>query len=107
MKAVAWNNGDHIASGVGYGLIISRNDRDKYFDKKWKNIYILLLGDKKEIEINISKNSFLDDTCRELIKKEIGVWLISNKHAPWPKGRPPVFDLVEKQGNHFRIKLIK
>jgi len=105
MKATAWNNGKHHASGAGYGIKISRVDRDKYFNKKWKYIYISLPGVSKKILVNVDKSSFWNDPCRELIKKEIGIWLISNKFAPWALGNPPVFDVKKKHDNYFELLL--
>jgi hypothetical protein len=103
MEITAWNNGSHNSSGAGYGFKLSLEDRNLYFDKEWPSIYLKLLGVSNPIEINISKDSFWGNTCIELISKEIGMWLRSRGFAPWPKGNPPKFEMVNKGHNLFEI----
>jgi len=103
MKITAWNNGLKSKTGSGYGFRISAKDRDKYFKKEWSFVIVNLPGINKQIEINIKKNSFWNDTCVELISKEIGKWLQSNKFAPWQKGKPPKFKLENIRKNEFQI----
>ena len=100
MKVTAWNNGSHHRTGAGYGLKIEASDRDRYFRKVWESVYVQL-PNGLQIEINTSKASFWNDTCRELINKEIGRWLIESGNAPWSFGRPPIFKLLPQQERHF------
>lgn len=51
-------------------------------------VFLNLEGRDDDMPLNTDKESFWNDTCRELISKEIGIWLINNGKAPWPKGRP-------------------
>jgi len=92
---VAWNNGAHHPSGAGYGLKVSAEDRDRYFRRTWKFVTVEISASpgQKTIQINTDKPSFWDSTCRELISKEIGIWLKSQNLAPWPKGSPPRLSL--------------
>lgn len=101
MRVTAWNNGRHLKSGAGYGLKVDIRDRDTYFDPGAESVS-LRLPNGKEFAVNTAKASFWSETCRELIHKEIGQWLIENGRAPWPKGRPPKFDL-SKDGNHYEL----
>lgn len=104
MTATAWNNGAHHETGAGYGLKISRKDRDRFFRMEWKNI-ILELEEKKgkeTVSVNTMKKSFWNNTCRELINMRIGLWLIRNGKAPWPMGNPPKIRLEQIEGNRFR-----
>lgn len=89
----AWNNGRHHQSGAGYGFRVSAADRDTYFDRSWKIVTLELPSREARITVtaNIDKPSFWDGTCREMISKEIGQWLIARGLAPWPKGHPPKF----------------
>jgi len=103
MQVTAWNNGKHHATGAGYGLKIGKDDRDRFFQKSWGSVLITLPGVGKEVELNINKVSFWNDSCRELISKDIGRWLIGRNYAPWPLGQPPSFNLHKKQGNHFEL----
>lgn len=87
----AWNNGQHVASGAGYGLKVPIAVRDKYFKKEWKLVKLELpvSGGFLEVNLNVDKPSFWNETCHELISKEIGRWLRSSGLAPWPSGKPP------------------
>ncbi len=91
--ATAWNNGNPGPSGAGYGLKIGIADRDRFFDRSWQTVTLRLAeqGLPRIVMVNCAKASFWNSTCRELIGKEIGRWLIDNGFAPWPKGTPPKF----------------
>ena len=100
----AWNNGSKNLSGAGYGIKLSIQDRDKYFDKSLKLIFLNLEGNQGQIEINVDKPSFWGINCRELISKEIGMWLYENNLAPWPKGQPPKLSLLKLGQDRFLLK---
>jgi hypothetical protein len=38
----AWINGDHHASGSGYGFKIDAADRDRNFNRKWREVAVEL-----------------------------------------------------------------
>ncbi len=99
----AWNNGQHLASGGGYGFKFSIRDRDRLFRREWKHVFFQLQGQTNLVETNIDKDSFWGPNCRELISKEIGSWLRINKWAPWPKGRPPKFVLEPMSRGWFKV----
>jgi hypothetical protein len=104
MIAVAWNNGKHHRSGAGYGLKLQTRDRDRYFHREWKTVFLELQGYPQPVEINIDKPSFWGPTCKELIHKQIGLWLMENSLAPWPKGKPPKLILRPMfEPRHFRL----
>ena len=106
MIAKAWNNGDHKPSGVGYGLKIDAEDRDRFFHRDWKVVVLALEGKKDDVTVNVRKKSFWTPECRELINKQVGLWLIKNGKAPWPKGRPPKIRLEPTSGNRFKAEFI-
>ena len=87
-RAKAWNNGSHHATGAGYGIQLDANDRNKYFDTNWNTVTLFLEETSCPISVNVDKPSFWGEVCKELIKKEIGIWLIDNGVAPWPKMHP-------------------
>lgn len=105
MIVKAWNNGAHHPDGNGYGIKISIQDRDKFFQRNWKTILVDLEGEKNPVEINIEKASFWNSTCRELISKEIGGWLISNHLETWPTGKLPSLVLVQKNERSFLLRI--
>jgi hypothetical protein len=104
MEVTAWNNGEHHASGAGYGIRVNAIERDKYFQRSWKIVFVSLPGKEQEVEVNIAKSSFWSDTCRELINREFGRWFIENGYTPWPRRGPPKFNLLHESGNHFRLE---
>jgi hypothetical protein len=97
-EAVAWNNGK-----TGYGLKISARNRDAFLRREWRTIDLHLAGRSEPIKVNIDKSSFWNDTCRELISKEIGTWFEECGLAPWPKGHPPKLRLVLKNPRSFVV----
>lgn len=92
MEVTAWNNGRYHPTGAGYGLKISAIDRDRHFVRAWKSVFIRL-PNGADIEVNTDKASFWNNSCRELISREIGAWMIERGHAPWPRNAPPTFEL--------------
>lgn len=102
MKVTAWNNGRHHSTGAGYGFKIGIEDRDANFDRSWSSV-IVELPNGETVESNINKESFWGDTCRELINKQFGAWLITEGLAPWVRGSPPVLELMHISNNRFRL----
>ncbi len=105
-SATAWNNGQWHASGAGYGLKVSIADRDHYFRRDWRSVTLRLVAGSGfvEVVINCAKDSFWNGTCRELIHRDIGRWFFNLGLAPWPKGRPPRFDLTPSKLGVFRVE---
>lgn len=102
MIFTAWNNGSS-----GYGFKITQSDREAYFDPQWKEVWIELptRTEIKIIRCNINKKSFWNDTCRELISKDIRDWLMEMDLADWRKKgiKPPKFEVQQHDKNHFRV----
>lgn len=103
LSATAWKNGSPDERGNGYGLKISAVDRDTYLKRTSGSITLHLPGAPRPVEVNIDKASMWEGTCRELISREIGAWLIREGLAPWPKGRPPKFRLVPRNQRQFDV----
>ncbi len=103
MILTAWTNGRPLPTGVGYGLRISAADRDAYFDSSWQTIHLALPYSSRfiTVPVNAGKASFWR-SCRELISKEIGLWLIRHRLAPWPKGPPPRIEVEAIGRSRFR-----
>jgi len=106
MRVTAWNNGKYYPTGAGYGLKVDANDRDMYFSRDWSNVILELVGAPNRVVINVNKSSFWGATCRELINKDIGIWLIKNGKAPWPKGCPPKMRMESMGSNRFRVDFL-
>jgi hypothetical protein len=101
--ATAWNNGDHHASGAGYGLKIALGDRDSHFKRDWQSVVLHLPDPYGATTVNIAKASFWSKTCREFICRDIGLWLIGSGNAPWPKHHPPKFRLQPRAPGVFEV----
>lgn len=103
MIVTAWNNGSHHESDAGYGIKISVNDRDRFFNSRWKIVILELDGYHQPVKVNTNKKSFWGPKCRELISKDIGIWLRQNGLAPWPKGKPPKLEMIHLEANRFQV----
>lgn len=104
MVVTAFNNGGHHRSGGGYGVRIKKEDRERYFQNDWKTVFVRIGNTGCTAEINIDKRSFWTKSCGELINKEIGKWLIMNKHALWEKRKPPKLNLLPIHEKHFELR---
>lgn len=106
MVVTAWNNGKYHQSGSGYGLKLTIADRDHYFNRIWRRVLLQLQGEAGYVSVNLNKSSFWTPKCRELISKDVGVWLIKNKKAPWSKGHPPKIAMEHTGQNKFKVTFI-
>ena len=92
MIVTAWKSQPHNDTGTGYGLTIQRTDRDRYFKRVWGTVTIELQGESEPVKANIDKDGFWNG-CPHLINKQIGLWMIKHRFAPWAKRYPPKFYL--------------
>lgn len=101
----AWNNGKHHASGGGYGLKVPIADREHHFEPDWQTVILELpfAAGVREVRLNMDKPSFWGSTCRELISRDIGQWLITQGFARWPAGRPPRIEVQVLGDGRFRV----
>jgi len=92
MKVSAWKGGT-------YGIRVGKENAHKHFSKNNRTIEVEIDG-----EIH---NFYLSDTfwttCPEFRSAFIGSWLLENRLAPWPHGRPPQLDLMPLGNNRFRL----
>ena len=107
MIGTAWNNGSSSMSGAGYGIKLKAKDRDRYFSRKSKYVSLRLEGQTGDISVKTDKPSFWNDTCRELINREIGLWLRSNGIALWTKGHPPKLQIEPAGEQRFKVTILQ
>jgi hypothetical protein len=101
MKVSGWNNGSpNNRTGSGYGIRLSRTDRDIWFQQEWSSVTVHLEGGAA-IEANLTPSFWRG--CTELRHAEIGKFLMAHGLAPWPKGSPPRLELEHMGGRHFRL----
>lgn len=83
-----WNNSHYHISGAGYGLKVTMQDREQFFNRDWQTVIIHLSGNPNPIEVNVAERTFWNRSCGELISEEIGWWLQRNNRATWPNRQP-------------------
>jgi len=101
MLVSGWSNstpGNH--TGAGYGVRISYDDRDRYFQRDWNSVEVAL--DNGEVaEVSLSEKFWT--TGPELKSSAIGRWMLDRGIIPRAKGRPPQFDLEPIGDRRFRL----
>lgn len=103
MRAAAWNNGAHHVSGAGYGLKITPQNRDRHFQPSWDRVVIDVPG---QGATTVALSSSFWRNCSELRSAAVGRWLREVGLAPWPRGAPPVLELVAVSGKHFSVSSV-
>jgi len=95
----SWNNGSpNYITGSGLGIKIIPEFTNTIFNN---NLTTLELYNN---EILISDNINVDcKACKELINKEIGLWMINNNFHQWNSGVPHRFMLTHQKNNVFNI----
>ncbi len=105
MIVTGWNNGSpNNNTGAGYGIRISPEDRDKFFQRNWDTVIIRLEGDDEEVEVVLSESFW--QGCPELRSARIGMWLLTNGLAPWERNNPPKLELKFVGDGTFKLSLI-
>jgi hypothetical protein len=84
-------------------LKIALSDRDLHFKRDWQSVFVHLPAPFGAATVNIAKASFWKGTCRELICRDIGLWLIGTGNGRWPKHRPPEFRLQPRVPGVFEV----
>ena len=102
MNATAWNAGNYLKSGGGYGFRISKADRDQYLDRQLGTVRFLVDEPDGWAEANIDKDGFWGEHT-VMIDKSLGQWFLRKGYAPWVTGNPPVFRLKPLGHNKFRV----
>jgi hypothetical protein len=100
MRATGYWTDAPDGSGRHYGLRISARDRDTYFDPYWLSVTLKIDG--RTISVDITPSFW--KRCTELRSAAIGKYMLRKGLAPWPKGQPPVFDLVPEGEAVFRLE---
>ena len=101
MRVVGWSNGSpNTQTGAGYGIRISRQDRERCFHRDWKVVIVDLDG-QEEVAINVSPSFWR--SCVELRSKQMGAWMLREGLSPWPTGHPPELELEPQGDARFRL----
>jgi len=104
MIVTAWSNGSpNYTTGGGYGIRLSRRERDAHFRPEWPSVVVELEG-ARTITVNLAPSFWR--RCTELKSAAIGKWLLDHELAPWPKGSPPKLKLEPRGDRRFRLTLV-
>lgn len=96
-----WSKGSaNNRTGAGYGVGIKRRDRDRYFQRNWGSVEVVL-DDGKVVDVSLSEK--FRTTCPELRSSAIGRWMLDRGVIPWAKGKPPQFYLEPVEDRRFRL----
>ena len=87
-------------TGAGYGVGIKRRDRDRYFQRDWGSVEVVL-DDGRIVDVSLPETFWT--TCPELKSSVIGRWMLDLGVIPWAKGKPPEFDLELVGDRRFRL----
>ena len=85
--------------GATYGIRVGSINARKYFNQDWETIEVEI--DRKFYTFNLSSTFWM--TCPEFRGGPIPNWLKKQSLIPWPKGKPPRFELAPLKGNKFRL----
>jgi hypothetical protein len=86
-----------------YGIRITQEDRDEYFQREWPSVTIEFEGGGVT-EAELTKSFWKDQKgCIELRSADIGRWLHAHGLAPWPKYQPPELKLESVGPRRFRL----
>ena len=90
----AWSGGNGT-----YGLRVGRENRDRYFDRRWDEIQLEI--DDKNHRLRITAGFW--NQCPEIRSPVVRTWLRRHRTLEWPRGRPPKMELVHLGENRFML----
>src|SRR2546428_590633 len=106
MTVSAWNNGAFNRSGAGYGLRVSKADRDSVFSRSWNQIVIELPSAEPGQAVVVRLSPSFWRSCSELRRAEIGRWLIGCGYVIWQKSQSSTFRFESFGRNKFVLRVL-
>ena len=100
IPATAYAGGSKVTPS--YGLRVSRADRDRHFHTSWQSV-ALTLPNGTQVQAPITPGFW--NKCSEVRHADIGRWFVAQGLAPWPKGKPPRFDLAVLGPARFAVRV--
>jgi len=102
VRATAWHGG--AGERGSYGIKFTEADRDRYFDRSWRDV-VLELDGAGTTKARLTPSFWR--VCSEVRSRAIGDWLIRARVAPWPTGSPPGLVVTPEGGNRFAVRLLQ
>jgi hypothetical protein len=103
--ATGWHNGHPSHEAAGYGLKLTKADRDRYFDRTWQEVELQFVSDQSVTTVQLNPSFW--GGCTELRSATIGQWLLTAGAAPWSQGNPPGVVVTHVEDNRFTARLIE
>jgi hypothetical protein len=91
--------------GGGYGLRILEGDRSLYFRPEWTEVTVHLPGQSQPVTIALTDSFWT--TAPELRSARLKAFFERHDLLPWPKQRPPHFELEPLGEGAFRLKWVE
>jgi hypothetical protein len=96
MLVKAWRGGS-------CGIRVGKSNANRYFSRDWKEIEVEIGGRFERFRLSAT----FWEKCPEFRGAVIDEWLSRQGLLPWPKGKPPGFQLVPIRQNRFRLLRIE
>lgn len=96
MIVSAWHDG-----GGGFGLRIPEDKVSLYFRPEWSQVAIQLPGETSPVHITLTESFW--STAPELRSPRIRSFFERHGLVPWPRQRPPHFELEPLGDGGFRL----
>ena len=103
MRATGWHNGVEPDLADGYGLRLTKDDRDRHFKPEWDDVVLELEG-AEPATVTLMPSFWR--TCTELRSAAIGQWFLDAGVAPWAKGNPPGVIVTPLEDNRFAARVL-
>jgi hypothetical protein len=100
MIVSAWHDG-----GGGYGLRVPEDKVSLYFRPEWSEVLLHLPGEATPVRVVLSASFW--GTAPELRSYRIRSFFERNGVIPWPKQKPPHFELEPLGRGEFRLHWIE
>ena len=100
MIVSACHDGHH-----GFGLRVQESSVSLYFRPEWTEVSVLLPGEAAPIAIPLSASFWT--TSPELRSARLRTFFDRHGLIPWPKNRPPHFELEPLGGGRFRLQWLE
>jgi hypothetical protein len=96
-----------MSSGPGYGIRISKADRNRYFVPGWDRVELEFPSGQR-VKVSLTRSFWKPEkACAELRSAAVGRWMIEQGVAPWPKGLSATADVGAIGSDVFRRHVIR
>ena len=91
--------------GGSYGLRVLGRKLGLWFRPEWETVTVKLPDDDSPVKVKISDSFWTG--CPYLRSPRFREFLVRNGLLPWPKNRPPHFELVSLGSGAFELRWLE